>query len=267
MLSIEIFGANSSRSAVVPAPRMLVQPGAVLVDPEISLQGLINRIVDRDQEAFEILFGKFRNYVFGLARGMLRSESEAEEVLQDVFLGLWLRPPSTRHGVPSLLAWLAVTTKKQCWLRLRRSQHEIQSDRSQRQLEYLEPVVDRIAEMESREKLEKELPFTPKKHLEVLRLAYYDDMGATQIATLLGLPVITVRKRLDAATSRLRRHFGCKHNLINRRLPQLETEGGKEAIGVVVRQVTRIPDDGFQTRQDHRQRPLPLHWRPAPADS
>jgi DNA-directed RNA polymerase specialized sigma24 family protein len=73
--------------------------------------------------------------------------------------------------------------------------------------EYLEPVLDWIAAGELRHTIEKEFLRAPKKQREVLYLTYYADMGATEIANHLRVPVITVRKRLEVAISQLRRHL------------------------------------------------------------
>ena len=181
----------------------------LMVDGALAL---IEGIVNHDQSAFESVYEKFQKYVFAIAKRLLRSEFEAEEVQQDVFLALWLHPPAIQHGFPSLIAWFTATTRKQCLMRLRRSQKPPFSERLSSEPESPERVVDSIVETEKRVRLEKEFLRAPPKHLEVLKLAYYEDMGATEIAHCLGLPVITVRKRLDAATSRLHRHFRLQDN-------------------------------------------------------
>lgn len=168
---------------------------------------LVLRIIEHDELAFETVYEKFQKHVFVTAHRLLQSELEAEEVLQDVFMALWRRPPTLTHGLPSLIAWFSATTRNQCWMRLRRSQLEALSAQTCKVAEYFEPVDERIVEGELRCTLEKEFLRAPKKHREVLELAYYGDMGATEIANHLRVPVITVRKRLGVAISRLRRHL------------------------------------------------------------
>jgi RNA polymerase sigma factor (sigma-70 family) len=176
-------------------------------NPSTDAQVLVLRIIEHDQLAFETLYDKFQNHVFVLARRLLQSEFEAEEVLQDVFMALWRRPPALPHGLPSLVAWLTATTRNQCWMRLRRVQPEKLSVETCQDPKYLEPVLERIVEKELRSTLEREFLRAPRKHGDVLRLTYYADMGATEIAQQLQLPVITVRKRLEVAISHLRRHL------------------------------------------------------------
>lgn len=191
---------------------------------------LVLRIIEHDELAFETVYEKFQKHVFVTAHRLLQSELEAEEVLQDVFMALWRRPPTLTHGLPSLIAWFSATTRNQCWMRLRRSQLEVLSAETCQIAEYFEPVDERIVEGELRCTLEREFLRAPKKHREVLELAYYSDMGATEIANHLRVPVITVRKRLGVAISRLRRHLNSAAVLtttsgFNAVVPGIESNG------------------------------------------
>jgi RNA polymerase sigma-70 factor (ECF subfamily) len=178
---------------------------------------LVLRIIEHDELAFERIYEQFHKRVFVMALGLLQSEFEAEEVLQDVFMALWRRPPTMPHGLPSLIAWFTATTRNQCWMRLRRAQYETFPRETSRDPEYLEPVIERMAETELRGTLEREFLRAPQKHREVLTLTYYGDMGATEIANRLSLPIITVRKRLEVAISQMRRHLKSEGRLTTRR--------------------------------------------------
>ncbi len=173
---------------------------------------LVLRIIDHDEIAFESLYLRFQKHVLGMAQRLVKSEDEAEEVLQDVFMALWRKPPALLYGLPSLLAWFAVTTRNQCWMRLRRSQYETLAKNTSTRGTYDDPVLERIAEAQLRSTLEKEFLRAPRKHRDVLKLTYYGDMGATEVANTLNLPVFTVRKRLQVAVTNLRRHPGLKEN-------------------------------------------------------
>jgi RNA polymerase sigma-70 factor (ECF subfamily) len=166
---------------------------------------LIWRVAEHDEQALEILYEKFQKYVLAIARRLLRSDFEAEEVLQDVFLALWRHPPEVHAGLPSLLTWLSVTTRNQCWMRHRRYHRGQPGADTPHDAEHAELLFEKLAEAELRSNLEKEFLLAPQKHRQVLCLTYYEDIGATEIARRLHLPVITVRKRLDAAVALLRR--------------------------------------------------------------
>ena len=64
--------------------RKLAQPNAVAADP--SDEVLLSRICDGDQEALSLLFRRYARIVRGVAQRVLRDSSEADDLVQDIFL-------------------------------------------------------------------------------------------------------------------------------------------------------------------------------------
>lgn len=176
-------------------------------EQNIEIIALIERIAKREPEALDLLYARFQKYILAIAQRMVRSESQAEEVLQDVFLALWRCPPNVANGLPSLVAWLTETTRKQCWLRFRRARREPIPEEPSDELRYSDPILERAIEAQLRVKLENAFLLMPPKHRQILALTYFDGLGPTEIARRLNLPVITVRKRLGTATKRLHQRF------------------------------------------------------------
>lgn len=56
-----------------------------------TLEQLLARTALRDRAAFESLYHRTSPRLFGLCMRMLRERSEAEEVLQKVFISVWRR--------------------------------------------------------------------------------------------------------------------------------------------------------------------------------
>src|SRR4051812_38841936 len=50
-----------------------------------------------DTGTFRTIFELYKKRVFGLALKMLKSETEAEEIVQDVFLSIWLAKSKLHH--------------------------------------------------------------------------------------------------------------------------------------------------------------------------
>jgi len=55
-----------------------------------DIKELFNGLANGDESAFETIFGLYKKRVFSVALKMLKSETEAEEIMQDVFLSIWL---------------------------------------------------------------------------------------------------------------------------------------------------------------------------------
>src|SRR5262245_17653674 len=67
---------------------------------------LIQRVANQDREAFSQLYERFSTLVFTLARGMLNTRSEAEDLLQEVFVQVWRQARSYGAERGSLEAWI-----------------------------------------------------------------------------------------------------------------------------------------------------------------
>src|SRR5881394_889213 len=67
---------------------------------------LINRIVSRDERAVSELYDRHSRVLYGLILRILRDRSEAEEVLQEVFVLVWTRAETYNVRIGSPAAWL-----------------------------------------------------------------------------------------------------------------------------------------------------------------
>ena len=148
-----------------------------------------------DKVQFEALATKYRDMVYRIALNQLRNPSEAEDVMQDVLLKLYLH----RGGfIDEQYAkhWLIRVTLNRC-NSLWRS-----------------PWKKAV----SMEELCRDIPFTdtkdselfmavmalPEQHRTILYLFYYEDLTVKEIADLMGLTVTTVTSRLHRARKRLK---------------------------------------------------------------
>jgi len=52
---------------------------------------ILDKISGGDQQAFGSLFNFYKNKVYGYALSILQSEIQAEEIVQDVFIKLWIK--------------------------------------------------------------------------------------------------------------------------------------------------------------------------------
>src|SRR5580698_5369179 len=70
-------------------------------------------------EAFAPLLERFKDKVFRLAFSMMRNETHAEDVTQDVLVKIWNGLPSY-HGGASLSTWIYAITRNTCLTELKR---------------------------------------------------------------------------------------------------------------------------------------------------
>src|SRR6185437_14476039 len=72
-----------------------------------------------DEVAFARLFHRHRHRVYGLARKLVETDVQAEDVLQEIFLKLWSGRKKLKE-IRDFKAYLAVLTRNQVYNALRR---------------------------------------------------------------------------------------------------------------------------------------------------
>src|SRR5207244_12153146 len=91
----------------------------ILMDAEVRADiALIERIVAREADAVGELYDRHNRLLFGLILRILRDRSEAEEVLQEVFVLGWTRAETYNVALGSPAAWLVRSARNRAIDRL-----------------------------------------------------------------------------------------------------------------------------------------------------
>ncbi len=106
---MELPRTNDIQATVWVEPRMSVDPDAELVA----------RIAGGDQAAARDLMNRHLSKLFNLARRMLGSKEEAEDVTQETFLRAWRHAARWESGAARFETWLHRVTMNLCYDRLR----------------------------------------------------------------------------------------------------------------------------------------------------
>lgn len=80
---------------------------------------LLALIADGNETAFTTLFGHYRNRIYGIAFKVSRSDTVAEEIVQDVFLKIWLKRAGLTN-ISNFSAYLFIITRNEVYLALNR---------------------------------------------------------------------------------------------------------------------------------------------------
>ena len=171
---------------------------------------LLQRIVVKDKDALDILYGRYATPVYSLALHMLKQPPLAEEVTQDVFLNIWLKAASfnAERGQPR--SWIMSVAHHRV-IDVVRSRRRTVSMTDPEGYETLERIPSGGASVESqvqqsldRERIMQALATLPESQKEVILLAYFDGFSQSEMAERLGLPLGTVKTRVRLAMQKLR---------------------------------------------------------------
>jgi len=174
---------------------------------------LIRRMAEADREAFGRFYDRFAPLVFTFAMRLLRARSEAEDLLQEVFLQVWRQAGSYSRDRGSPEAWLITITRSRGIDRLRsirRRDKDFVSIEEPGGAEAGRELKREEGETEARLMVAGPLARLPQAQQRVLEMAYFDGFTQAEIAARLGEPLGTVKTRMRDGLERLRGLLGAK---------------------------------------------------------
>jgi RNA polymerase sigma factor (sigma-70 family) len=175
---------------------------------------LVRRVAAGDRGAVDDLYQRFRRPAFTLARRVLGDDVLAEDVLQDVFLGIWRDPGAFDGSRGSVASWLLAMVHHKAVDAVRREEsHRRRRARAEEDLVLSAPtqtsdVEDAAWERLVAERVRTALHALPAPQREALTLAYYGGYTQREVAALTQTPLGTVKARMLAGMRRLKDTLG-----------------------------------------------------------
>jgi RNA polymerase sigma-70 factor (ECF subfamily) len=174
---------------------------------------LIQEVASGNREAFSRFYDRYAPLVFTFAVRILRVRSEAEDLLQEVFLQIWREAGNYRPDRGSPEAWISTITRSRAIDKLRslrRKEQGLVSLQDRHGSERGGEVDSATAESEAKLTVHGALGKLPAAQRIVLELAYFDGLTQSEIASRLREPLGTVKTRMRAGLAQLREHLGAK---------------------------------------------------------
>lgn len=178
------------------------------IESTIDTKTLFKRVAEGDEHAFQLIFDAYKNIFYAAAYKMTNDNSAAEEIVQEVFINLWVK----RHLVArakQIDAYLFGILHNVVYQHFRRQakvfrlkrELAIRQDTSEDSIEQL------LLDKEMRQVFESVIDQLPSQQKLVFRMAKQDELSREEIAKKLNLSPNTVRNHLAAAMDFLNRHL------------------------------------------------------------
>ncbi|MEM9806869.1 MAG: sigma-70 family RNA polymerase sigma factor [Cyanobacteria bacterium P01_D01_bin.56] len=178
---------------------------AVEADASSSDADLLASLQVGRVEALRSLYRRYGRLVYTLARRILRSDEEAEEITQDVFLTLWHKS-NYQASRGSLSRYLVVMARSRAIDRLRsQTSHRQRLHKWHLMMADISPTPLDMATLSERGECTRQaLAKLSEKERQVIEIAYYEGLSQSEIARRLDLPLGTVKSRSRQALRKLR---------------------------------------------------------------
>ena len=168
---------------------------------------LIDRIVARDETAVGALYDRHSRLLFGLILRIIRDRSEAEEILQEVFVLVWTRAETYNVSLGPPAAWLVRVARNRAIDRLRANNVRLRTVEATPLPPPVESPEARAAVSEQQSAVARALDSLPADQRRLIEDAYFLGLTQSELAERFGLPLGTVKTRVRTGMMTLRREL------------------------------------------------------------
>ena len=169
---------------------------------------LITLLAEDSEYAFQLMYDRYRNRIYQTAIRYLKSPLLAQEVVQDVFLKLWIERKNIKIDQP-LEAWLYTVAKNNLINRLKKIANEWKALSNLKLItqQSVNTASTKIEEAQYNELLQKAILSLPQQQQTVFCLARHEHLTYIQIGEKMGISPLTVKKHMSRALLHIKTYF------------------------------------------------------------
>lgn len=167
---------------------------------------LLIRIADDDKGAFAHLVSRHADRAYALALRILKNADDADDVVQDSFMKLWIHRKRMEIGRAKFSTWLYRVITNRC-IDLCRGPRMDDIDTAPEVADDREDVVSTLHRASMASLLEAALARLPDQQRIAVILSYHEAMSNAEIAEVMETTVMAVESLLKRGRQQLRKHL------------------------------------------------------------
>ncbi len=202
-------GTTASEIDIVPEKKSSV--AAKQPDPATPTDvELMTAIQAGDTDAFSQLYDRYGGIVKALVLRIIHNETEADDLLQEVFVEIWNRAKnfSAQKGKP--LGWMVTLARRRAIDALRkkqayaRAEERLKAEPEQQPLAWVQnTTAEDIRAGDTRALMAKVIRSLPGAQQQVIDFAFFQGMSQREIAVHTNIPLGTVKTRLELGLKKI----------------------------------------------------------------
>lgn len=180
----------------------------MMMQEHADIRNLLFRISSGDQLAFRILFCAYSPKVYSFALRLTRSDSMAEEVVQDIFMKIWINRESA-VTIEQFSAYLFTITRNHIFNLLKKvateatAKNHLSKELSEAHRETEATILYR----ESQQILNQVVSNLPPQQKLVYSLCHNEGLKYEEVAQRLNISRLTVKTHMQQALRTIKSHF------------------------------------------------------------
>jgi RNA polymerase sigma-70 factor (ECF subfamily) len=175
---------------------------------KLADEELMTLVRTGDANAFEVVYDRHCDAAFSLAYRICGRRATAEDVLQEAFIALWRTGARYDRARGSVRNWILRIVHNRAIDALRRGgvreRHQLHDEGAVERVAGQEDTEEQIIDGERATEVRGALGVLPKEQRQVLELAYFGGFTHTEIASMLEMPIGTVKGRMRLGLAKLR---------------------------------------------------------------
>ena len=193
---------------------------ATTEETEASDNQLMKAVVERKADALECIYKRYESLLRTVILGVIRDESEVEDVLHDVLLQVWDQGHRYNPNEKGLRGLLVTLARRRSLDRLRRraayrrATESLKTDTDNPLTNEIAPATNQVEVNDLSELLSRVIQELPEAQKEVIDLAFFKGMSQREIAAKRQISLGTVKTRLHLAQRKLHNYLVPIHNKI-----------------------------------------------------
>jgi RNA polymerase sigma-70 factor (ECF subfamily) len=161
-----------------------------------------------DQAAFSTLYDRLKTRAHGVALGIARDRSQAEDIVQEAFLAVWRNRATYVPHRGSPAAWVLGVVRNRAIDSLRHDARDAKHRAGEQHIDQhahpsSEDLQHATIERDEAARLRGLLAQIPAEQREIIVLAYFGELSGSEIAAQLDLPLGTVKGRMRLGLKKL----------------------------------------------------------------